>query len=183
MEARAMADYDQLMQAHANTIAQSAQQIQNEINEVDYEYNRNLAEGNTDMASFYLRQHQALVEEQQKLNASIAASQQPQSPYSPAEQQFIADNAHILSDPKKLNEALAASYALQLRGYDRNDPAYVRGLSIATGALEADGSEGREVLSPNAAAEISGVTPELYNQGVQRLAYMKALGHYKWDQS
>jgi hypothetical protein len=184
-----MADYDQLAAArqaneqHANAIRETAQQIETDLQETAYEYQRNISEGRGDMAAFYLRQYRALCDEAQKLNADVAASQQPQSPFSAAEQQFIADNQHILSDPKKWNEALAASYALQMRGYNRNDPAYIRGVSIATGALEADGSECREVLSPNAAAEISGVTPELYNLGVQRLAHMKAMGHYKLDES
>jgi hypothetical protein len=178
-----MADYDQLMQAHAEATAKSMQQIQEDANAVAYEYERNIREGNTEMAGFYQRQWNEYRREAERLNADIAASQPPQSPYSAAEQQFICDNAHILSDPKKYNEAIAASYALQLRGYNRNDPAYIRGVSIATGALEADGSEGREILSPDTAAEISGVTPELYNQGVARLQHMKAMGHYKWDQS
>jgi hypothetical protein len=158
-------------------------QIEDDLQANAYEYQIAQSNGESEKAAFHIRQHWALQQEAQKLNAVVTASQQPQSPYSPAEEQFIRDNTHILSDPKKVNEALAASYALQLRGYDRNDPAYIRGVAIATGALEADGSEGREVLSPNAAAEISGVTPELYNQGVARLQHMKAMGHYKWDQS
>jgi hypothetical protein len=177
-----MADYDALTQ-QANAIRETAKQIEDDLQANAYEYQIAQSNGESEKAAFHIRQHWALRDEAQKLSAAVAEAQGPQSPYSPAEQQFIADNAHILSDPKKWNEAIAASYALQLRGYNRNDPAYIRGVSIATGALEADGSEGHEVLSPNAAAEISGVTPELYNQGVQRLAYMKALGHYKWDQS
>jgi hypothetical protein len=183
-----MADYEQLAAAqraneqHANAIRETAAAIQDDLQQTAYEYQRNISEGRGDLAAYYLRQYRALCDEAQKLGADVAASQQPQSPYSPAEEQFMRDNAHILSDPKKWNDGVAAAYALQIRGYDRNDPAYIRGVSIATGIMNADGSEGDEILSANEVCRMCNIAPETYNAYARYRDHLKSMGHYKMDE-
>jgi hypothetical protein len=177
-----MADYDALS-AQAAAIRETARAIEGDLQDTAFDYQQALANGESDRAAFQIRQYWALRDEAQKLSAAVAEAQGPQSPYSPAEEQFIRDNAHILSDPKRWNDGVAASYALQMRGYNRNDPAYIRGVSIATGLLEADGSEGHEVLSPNEVCRMCNIDPETYNAYARYRDHLKSLGHYKWDQS
>jgi hypothetical protein len=112
--------------------------------------------------------------------------QQPQQQFSAVEQQILREFPGLGGDPRKMAEAVAASQALQLRGYDRNSPEYDIALRTAIGLAKADGSDGDEVASADTALEavnnsqiarrFGPVSANEYNAGVQRLIAGKQSG-------
>src|SRR6516165_6808753 len=193
-----MADdrYDQLYQIRQQAAHQrlvSGLESQRQANWQDY--CQAISENNMDGAAFaeseYLRHTRELAEMTggQAAQPQQAQPQQAQQQFTQAEQEWISRNENVVRDPKKWAECLAAANSLIARGYDRNSPEYINAIELAIGLTGADGREGVEIASEQAALDavnnsqtakkFGPVSPDDYRRGVQRIIENKKLGLYE----
>jgi hypothetical protein len=193
--------YDQLLQIRQHAAHQRLVQGLESQRQANWQdYCQALTENNVDQAAFaeseYLRHTRELAEmtgQQQQLQAS---QQQPQQQYTQAEQDLMRDYPDEIR--RNWNTALAASRNLVASKLQadpeadqwayRNSAEYIRGIALACGVLNSDGTESLEVKTPNEALRIcqskyGPTTVEEYNSGVARLIEDKRAGKYPMSQT
>jgi hypothetical protein len=193
-----MADdrYTELLQLRQQAAHQRlVQGLENQRQANLQDYHQAIAENDVNNAAFaeseYLRHTRELAEltgGQAAQQQPEQAPQQPQQQFTEIEQEMLRDYPQLANDPKKWQTALWASRNLQLRGYDRNSPAYAQAILHACDVFNSDLTESNEIASPNEALRASQskygkVDVETYNQGVERLREMKKMGLYPMGQS
>src|SRR5215472_6462629 len=190
--------YDDLLAIRNQSAQQAAlRQIANQAQcEVD-DYNRYIAEGDTEKAAWAHRGYRALAMEYNTMVSGLAGQQQPQPQqqqqeaqqrFTAAEMEWLRGHENVARDPKKWNECLAAANSLIARGYDRNSPEYINAIELAIGLTGADGRDGVEIASEQTALDavnnsetarkFGPVSPDDYRRGVQRLIQDKVSGLY-----
>jgi hypothetical protein len=120
------------------------------------------------------------------------AQQQPQQPYTQAEQDLMREypdeirrnwNTALTAHNNLLASKRAADPEADLWAY-RNSREYIQGIAHACGVLNSDGTESNEgPLSPNMVCEICKIDADTYNRGVQRLIEDKRAGKYPMGQT
>src|SRR5262245_50911970 len=178
-----MSRQDDLLQiASAHAARQALSSIESDAQDAQQSYTDALQAGDTASASNELRRMADLAAQAQLLTNATGAPQQAQSPYTPAEQKWLADHPSVANDPRKMAEVVGAANHLIARGYDRNSEAYVAALDVAAGnsASSAEGELTPDVVvNELCKSKFGAVTPDEYNHGVHRLATLKAQGRYR----
>ena len=197
-----MADkYDDLLAIRNQSAQQAAlRQIQNQAQSEVEDYQRYLAEGDTEKAAWAARGHQALVLEYNTMLANMRAArqqqqaqpQQDQQQYTPAEMDLMREYPEEIRRNWNTAQAAANNLILSKQKADpeadlwayRNSREYIQGIAHACGVLNSDGTESNEgPLSPNMVCEICKIDADTYNRGAQRLIEDKRAGKYPMSQS
>src|SRR5262249_3657358 len=195
--------YDQLLQIQQNRQYAAHQRLvsglenQRQANLQDYQ--RAIAENDVDNAAFAESEYLRHTRELNELTGGQTAQQQQAQPqpqgqqqFTQAEQEWINRNANVVRDPRKWAECIAAANSLAMRGYDRNSPEYINAIELAIGLTGADGRDGPEIASAQAALDavnnsqtakkFGPVTPDDYRAGMARLIENKKNGLYEPQQ-
>jgi len=192
-----MADYDQLLAAHAAHARQQALEIaRDEYNSIKKTYDEQVLRGDSQGAGWSLN---ALADVVNRANliagsgqqqASAQPQQQTQQPQlTPTQQQILERYPGIRNDARKWQEAQYWNASLRMQGYDPNSERYAQAMLVGLGVLDANGQrESNEIASPDTAVEAirnskyaKDFTREHYDQLANYRDQLKAAGFYRMD--
>ena len=157
-----MADdrYDQLYQIRQQAAHQRlVQGLQNQAQANLHDYQQAIAENDMNAAAWAESEYRKNLRELAEMTGHQAAQQQApqqqaaQQQFTQAEMEWIHRNENVVRDPRKWAECVAAANSLAMRGYDRNSPEYINAIELAIGLTGADGREGVEIASEQAALD------------------------------
>jgi hypothetical protein len=177
-----MSRQDELLAiAAAHAATQAISTIGDDVRDAEQSLQQSLESGDTATAALEMRRLADLASQAQLLQNMTGAGGQPQqaqSQFTPAELDWLQRNPGIASDARKMAELVGAANALLARGYDRNAPEYISALDTFAGNHR---NSGEAELTPDGVLEIckskyGTVTPDQYNQGVNRLLHEKRIG-------
>jgi len=167
-----------IAQAQQRQAANRVEEIKREYAQVERELDEAVADN--DMETAHLRALEA-----NQLQAEHAQYVRPQPQYHPKDVNLIQKNANYFqkypqSGPKA---ALYVSNRLQQIGIPPNHPQYedmmYRGMEYYGEKFNAPYDRNDEILTPDEAAKISGLSPKDYNKAAQEIGRQ---GRYSWQQ-